>query len=130
MIDCGVDTQADGVFRSKGACYIAKENAGQLKAAIREAPVSVAIEADQFSFQFYKNGVIADDGECGSELDHGVTAVGYGTEDGMDYVLVRNSWGSGWGNGGYVKLQIQDGSAGACGVQEEPVFNRGVNKGN
>ena len=74
----------------------------QLKAALAKGPVSVAIEADQLAFQFYTSGVITSG--CGTNLDHGVLAVGYGTEDGQEYFLVKNSWGASWGDEGYVKI--------------------------
>jgi len=76
--------------------------AGQLRAALNNQPVSIAIEADDNVFQQYKSGVITAD--CGNQLDHGVLAVGYGTEDGHDYFLVKNSWGASWGDAGYVKI--------------------------
>lgn len=67
-----------------------------LVSAIAMQPISIAIEASQFVFQFYKNGVITDD-SCGSRgsIDHGVLAVGYGTDlDTQEpYFLVKNSWG-------------------------------------
>ena len=50
----------------------------------------------------YESGVY--DGHCGSTIDHAVVLVGYGTENGKDYYLVRNSWGEGWGEGGYFHM--------------------------
>ena len=78
-----------------------------LLSAIALQPISIAIEASTFAFQFYKSGVITDN-SCGSNgsIDHGVLAVGYGTdlETQEPYFLVKNSWGDGWGDHGYVKM--------------------------
>jgi C1A family cysteine protease len=80
-------------------------------------PVSIAIEADQKDFQLYKSGVFT--GTCGTDLDHGVLAVGYGTLDGLDYYKVKNSWSTSWGDGGYILLgrgsEYNSGS-GQCGI--------------
>jgi len=84
----------------------------QLKAALAVGPVSVAIEADQFAFQGYTGGIITKG--CGQSLDHGVLAVGFGTESGQDYFLVKNSWGASWGVDGYVKIGA--GSSNVCGI--------------
>lgn len=63
-------------------------------------------------------------GECGTALDHGVVAVGYGTENGTDYWLVRNSWGTTWGESGYIKLQRNavESFAGKCGIAMEASY--------
>jgi C1A family cysteine protease len=86
-----------------------------LMAALVQQPVSVAIEADQSSFQFYKSGVLTS--RCGTNLDHGVLAVGYGTENGQDYYRVKNSWGTTWGDEGFIKLaRGVSQKGGQCGI--------------
>ena len=72
--------------------------------ALAIGPVSVAIQADEDSFQFYTGGVMNE--ACGTALNHGVLAVGYGTDaaSGLDYYKVKNSWGTAWGMAGYILL--------------------------
>jgi xylem cysteine proteinase len=89
-----------------------------LMSALSKQPVSVAIEADQDAFQFYSGGVLT--AACGTNLDHGVLAVGYGTDSsGGNYYKVKNSWGPDWGEAGYVRLAraaSYNGGAGQCGI--------------
>lgn len=63
-------------------------------------------------------------GKCGTSLDHGVVVVGYGSENGVDYWLVRNSWGSGWGENGYFKMErnLRRSRAGKCGIAMEASY--------
>jgi len=87
--------------------------------------VSVAIEADQYAFQYYSSGILT--GLCGTSLDHGVLVVGYGidTTQNLDYWLVKNSWGTTWGEAGYIQICRscdKNGVEGECGINIEPSY--------
>jgi len=95
------------------------DSADALKAALVNGPTSVNIEADKLVFQMYSSGVL-DSTNCGTRIDHAVLAVGWGTDaTAGDYWIVKNSWGTSWGNEGYVWIAIVDG-IGICGVQSGP----------
>ena len=91
----------------------------QLMAAIAQGVTSVTVDAESSYFRYYSSGVVTS-AECGTKLDHAIAAVGYGTtDDGIDYYLVRNSWGAAWGDNGYIKIG-RGGSDewGVCGILE------------
>ena len=104
---------------------VATNSEAALELAIALQPVSVAVEADQNSFQLYSGGVLT--AACGANLDHGVLAVGYGTDStsGNQFWKVNNSWGADWGVNGYILLgkgKTYNGGAGQCGILSDPSF--------
>ncbi|CAN1179518.1 unnamed protein product [Linum perenne] len=121
-----------------GSCDSAKENAPAvsidghenvpkndeeaLLKAVANQPVSVAIDAGSRDFQFYSEGVFT--GSCGTELNHGVAAVGYGvTVDGTKYWIVKNSWGAAWGEKGFIRMERGiSAREGLCGIAMEASY--------
>lgn len=87
----------------------------QLLQVVAKQPVSVGICGSEKTFQLYSKGVYT--GPCSSTLDHAVLIVGYGTEDGVDFWIVKNSWGEHWGMHGYIHMLRNNGTAeGICGI--------------
>ena len=91
-----------------------------MKTALASQPLSVSIEADKSVFQSYKSGIF-NSASCGTNLDHATNVVGWGTSGSTDYWIMRNSWGTTWGEQGYMRVAITTG-AGVCGIQSTPFF--------
>jgi len=120
-INKGIDTEASYPYKgTDGNCHFKTRNVGAtlnsyvdiesgnetaLQGAVASVgPISVGIDASSWAFQFYTDGVYIDD-ECSTDfLDHGVTAVGYGSLSGVPYWIVKNSWGEDWGKEGYILM--------------------------
>jgi C1A family cysteine protease len=117
---CHYNASTDKVFTNSDCTDVTTLKEKALLNAIYQQPVSVAIEANHASFQLYKSGVY--NGNCGTNLDHGVLAVGFGTEGGKPYYKVKNSWGASWGSQGYILIIRNGDGKGKCGIQEDASF--------
>jgi len=133
----GVETEADYPYTAMdGTCaFDSSKVAGTLSscqdlssgdegalqnAIVQIGPISVAIDASHMSFQLYQDGVYYEPNCSAQFLDHGVTAIGYGTDSGSDYWLVKNSWGTGWGSQGYIKMSRN--RQNNCGIATQASF--------
>ncbi|KAK7409944.1 hypothetical protein VNO78_00368 [Psophocarpus tetragonolobus] len=87
----------------------------ELLKAVASQPVSVGICGSERAFQLYSKGIFT--GPCSTNLDHAVLIVGYGSENGVDYWIVKNSWGNYWGMNGFIHMmRNSDNSKGICGI--------------
>ena len=108
---CNTTSASKGVVKVTGYTQVAASSTA-IKSALNLKPVSVAIEADTYVFQTYSSGILTSSA-CGTNIDHAVVAVGYGS----NYYIVRNSWGTGWGEGGYLRVALpQTTVVGICGL--------------
>ncbi|KVH97058.1 Cysteine peptidase, asparagine active site-containing protein [Cynara cardunculus var. scolymus] len=139
----GIDTEADYPYTSgngyDGKCIVSKENnivvsidsytdvepnENALLCAVAKQPVTVGIVGSAYDFQLYTGGIY--DGECSSspyDIDHAVLVVGYGSQDGEDYWIVKNSWGTYWGMDGWILMKRNTNiKNGVCGINLEPSY--------
>ena len=76
-----------------------------MKAATAKQPIAVLVKAMSPYFQQYSSGIL-DSPYCGTDVDHATLVVGYGQENGKEYWIMKNSWGTYWGEYGYMRLEI------------------------
>jgi len=109
---CTLGIPAGGIT---GVTHVQSGSASALQSALNQHPVAIGIQADQSAFQFYSSGILT--GTCGTNLDHSVLAVGYDTTNA--YWKVKNSWGTSWGDRGYVRLSM---SGDKCGILDDASY--------
>ncbi|KAL3514696.1 hypothetical protein ACH5RR_027413 [Cinchona calisaya] len=130
----GIDTEQDYPFKAgEGNCNSNKlkrrivtidgykdvpaNNEQELLQAVVKQPVSVGVCGSERAFQLYSGGIFT--GPCSTSLDHAVLIVGYDSKNGVDYWIVKNSWGRSWGINGYIYMVRNTGnSAGVCGINK------------
>lgn len=122
-------SKSKGVASVEDYVQIPRYDANALLEAVAEQPVYVGIDASSKILQLYKEGII-DSPSCGSRINHAVTIVGYGTENGKDYWLIKNSWGTWWGDSGFFKVIRSRGGrdSGVCALYQDmayPIVKKG-----
>lgn len=125
--NCKLDSglQCAGAVSVKSFVDVPPKSSDELKAAIAHGPVSIGVCAEGLAWQFYFGGVVST--LCGACQDHGVLAVGYGNGGwlwNVDYVKIKNSWGTGWGEKGFIRVQsnAHESGDGVCGINEMPSY--------
>jgi len=130
--DCYPNEDCGGPCRFKKECigaqitgYVTIESGKEndLEAAVATVgPISVIIDASHGGFQFYKLGVYYEPKCSPTQLDHGVLVVGYGEDGGQKYYIVKNSWGAGWGDSGYIHMaRERDNNCGIANMASYPL---------
>jgi C1A family cysteine protease len=123
-MDGSCDQEKASNYAAKISAFqdVPSNNEEALLQAVAIQPVSVSLDAHSLTFQQYSSGVYS--GKCGTELNHAVTAIGYGTtNDGTKYWLVKNSWGTYWGENGYMKILRGTGTPeGFCGINKKASY--------
>lgn len=102
--------------------YVRGGEQGLMEALVTKGPMPVAVDAGHESFRFYKSGIY-NNTACTTkpvtDLDHAVLVSGYGEEDGSKYWIVKNTWSSHWGEGGYIRIAREPAD---CGIATEPLY--------
>lgn len=107
-------------FKNSSWKKVTKNSSSHLRAALLTTPISIGIEADEI---LSYSGGIFDNKSCGNNLDHGVLLVGFGESQGHKYWLVKNSWSTNWGEGGYIRfLREDDKKVNVCGILDESEY--------
>mmetsp|Transcript_39233 Transcript_39233/g.72173 ORF Transcript_39233/g.72173 Transcript_39233/m.72173 type:complete len:180 (+) Transcript_39233:637-1176(+) len=123
-----VDASEYAVAGIEGYVTLAENDAASVMAALATIG-PLAINVDASSWKSYESGVFDGCSYDDMDINHVVVLVGYGTEDGLDYWLVRNSWSPLWGDAGYIKLLRDPSDATPCGTDNTPLDGTGCEGG-
>ncbi|CAG9322043.1 unnamed protein product [Blepharisma stoltei] len=116
---CNTSLESQPAARIKNAYFVQANDYQALLNAVSIRPVSVAVQADQAAWTYYKGGIVT--GSCGTSLNHAVNIVGYNIANNPNYWIVRNSWGTWWGESGYIRIKVSSGY-GICGINMMPLY--------
>lgn len=118
---CNAGAAAKAVAKNDGFWTVMPNNYTDLVATVAKRPVAITVAAGGLGWQLYESGVYSGGlFGCGFELDHGVQLVGYGADGAKLYWIVRNSWGGGWGQDGYMYLERYGEGKEPCGIDKKP----------
>lgn len=92
-----------------------------LEDSLKQEPIGLMLDAQSIYFQAYTGGIL-DRADCGTDVNHPVIAVGWGVENGKQYFIIKNTWGSDWGEDGYIRIAATHGGFGICGVNSVGVW--------
>jgi C1A family cysteine protease len=95
-----------------------------LDAVYNIGPISVTVDASSIQFQYYTSGIYCDTSCSQSNLNHAMLVVGYGTDEstGVDYWIIKNSWGRSWGSNGYMKMIRNKNMCGVATAASYPIL--------
>lgn len=89
-----------------------------MNAIAQSGPIAISVDAS--TFHAYESGIYSGCNQVNPDINHAVTLVGYGEENGQKYWLVRNSWSASWGEAGYIKIARSDHDEEVCGSDITP----------
>jgi len=144
VADKGIASEKDYPYRGQtGKCDETKPKTAHIKGFVKLpendytalltavatiGPIAVSVDAEPW--MSYSSGVFTGCGLTRIDINHAVQAVGYGTQGGKDYWIVRNSWGSFWGEAGYIRIfRHSDGDHKWCGPDPSPADGTGCDGG-